>query len=72
MEVRQKFSGEDEMTVEDAIQLVEMQSNRYNLSEDLKCILKNTLINHYSRMSKISKGKDNERKHNLHMIDILA
>jgi hypothetical protein len=64
------ISYKDEISVEDAIQLVEIQSNRYNLSYDLKCILKNTLINHYSRMSKISNDKEDMKRHNLHIIDI--
>ena len=56
------ISYKDEISVEDAIQLVETQSNRYNLSEDLKCILKNTLINHYSRMSFLIDKNDDKSK----------
>ncbi len=66
------ISYKDELSVEDAIRLVEIQSDRYHLSDDLKSVLKNTLINHYSRMSLLTNKSDNNReKHDSHIIDIL-
>jgi hypothetical protein len=51
------ISYKDDISIKDAIELVDMQSERYGLSEDVKCILKNTLFRHYSRLSSIVNEK---------------
>ena len=50
------------------------EDGKIYLSEDLKCILKNTLINHYSRMSFLTDKNDDETKfdnNKSHFIDII-
>lgn len=58
------ISYKDDISIKDAIELIEMQSDRYNLSEDLKCILKNTLFNHYSRLNYLVDTNDHDCKIN--------
>lgn len=65
------ISYKDEISIEDAVDLIDKQSERYNLSMDLQCVLKNTLFRHYSRMKYIFKEVDNliKSKKYEHVVD---
>lgn len=41
------ISYKNNIRITEAIELIDQQSKRYNLSEELTCILKNTLINYF-------------------------
>lgn len=65
------ISYKDEISIKDAVELIEMQSERYNMSEDLKSIMKNTLFRHFSRMKSLLKSVDHfiDSDEKEHLID---
>lgn len=49
----------DKISITEAISTVEQQMERYGFSEDLSCIIKNTLIDYFSIMGGFRKGEIN-------------
>ena len=49
----------DKISITEAISTVEQQMERYGFSEDLSCIIKNTLIDYFSIMGGFRKGELN-------------
>lgn len=68
------ISYKKEVTIKEAIEVIEKQSVRYNLSEQLQNILKNTIFNHFSTLALLNdyddRKEDEELKKEIHFIDI--
>lgn len=67
------ISYKDKIRISEAIELIEQQSRRYGLSEEFECVLKNTLINYFCKLTDdqhfvISNYSDED----LHAIDIIG